>query len=745
MARNVTIKFLGDDRDLNKTTSHASDDLDRFSKRAGAVGGVVAGVTTAALNALGSAARGVTHFMGSAITEAEDAARVSRVTAAVLTSTGNAAKVSAKHVSNLSETLGENAGVDDELVQAGANVMLTFKNVRNEAGKGNKIFDRSQKAALDLSAVLGSDLKGANIQLGKALNDPIKGVTALGRAGVQFTADQKKLIKSLVEGGDILGAQKIILGEVESQVGGAAEANATASQRMAVAWDNFKESIGTAILPAVEAITDWLIKTALPAIESFTDRAIAAFGRWGRQVGDAVQPVIDALRPIAVDAWAQVLDLLDRIGQWARDNSDALTVGAAALGAFATSLALVGGVQKAASGVQSLASAFSSLLPALATNPYTLAAAAIVAIGVGAYVAYKKFKPFRDVVDGIVDVFQNAWPGIAATAVEVWHTITDAITTAINTVRPIVEAVVGFLVSVWQRYGDEVTGILVAVAELFAAVWDRIMQVARIVAAVLAPVFDIIAASWQAALIIISTAVQVFVAFVQQIWALWGDELMRVVQTVWSLIANTIEGVLRVIQGVIQVVTGIISGDWGKAWDGVVNIFSGAWQQIKAIAQTVLAFFGIAWTALTSLITAPFDAAKKGIGAIMDGLAKLTENAFNAVIKVLKGALNDIIDVFNAAIRGYNSIPLAPDIPQIPNVRGAGAPTGGTAGVRSLAAFTTPSLMGTRALTPAAVAAPVATRPIVINMPEGASGHNVINAVRRYEQRNGNTGAGWRR
>jgi hypothetical protein len=65
---------------------------------------------------------------------------------------------------------------------------------------------------------------GAAIQLGKALNDPTQGVSALSRVGVSFTDVQKDMIKKLQESGDMMGAQRIILGELEKQFGGTAEA-----------------------------------------------------------------------------------------------------------------------------------------------------------------------------------------------------------------------------------------------------------------------------------------------------------------------------------------------------------------------------------------------------------------------------------------------------------------------------------------------------------------------------------------
>src|SRR5262249_24601999 len=80
------------------------------------------------------------------------------------------------------------------------------------------------KTMLDMSVALGQDMKTSAVQLGKALNDPIKGVSALQRVGVSFTQAQKAQIKALVESGNTLGAQKIILGELNNEFGGSAEA-----------------------------------------------------------------------------------------------------------------------------------------------------------------------------------------------------------------------------------------------------------------------------------------------------------------------------------------------------------------------------------------------------------------------------------------------------------------------------------------------------------------------------------------
>jgi len=214
------------------------------------------GVMKAALGAavIAGAATAAKDFIGSSIDEAREAQKVGATTEQIIKTTGGAAKITADQVGELATAISLKTGMDDEAIQSGANLLLTFKNVKNEVGEGANIFDRATAAAADLSAAGFGDLNGASKQLGKALNDPLKGMTALSRSGVTFTAEQKEQVKALVATGDILGAQKVILSEVEGQVGGTAAASATAAEKMAVGWGNLQESIGTLLLPVIDQL-----------------------------------------------------------------------------------------------------------------------------------------------------------------------------------------------------------------------------------------------------------------------------------------------------------------------------------------------------------------------------------------------------------------------------------------------------------------------------------------------------------
>lgn len=243
-------------KQVEQGTSKAQGKIAGFAKTAGAaLGGVFV-------------ASKVKDFFGGAVSGAREAIAIDKQTQAVIESTGGAAGVTAGHIDELAGKLQKAQTINDEVTQSGANLILTFTNIKNAAGEGNDIFDQTVELANDMSVALGQDMKSSSIQLGKALNDPVKGVSALQRVGVSFTESQKEQIKTLVESGDTLGAQKLILAELDTQFGGSAAAQADAGKKMSLAWDDFKEVIGRLVVPIVDKLMAGLTKVTEWAAEN---------------------------------------------------------------------------------------------------------------------------------------------------------------------------------------------------------------------------------------------------------------------------------------------------------------------------------------------------------------------------------------------------------------------------------------------------------------------------------------------
>jgi hypothetical protein len=182
---------------------------------------------------------------------------------------GESTQIVSDRLVKLAEKTALNTGVDQNAIKLTQAKLLTFRELAKTAGIVGGAFDRATAAAVDMASAGFGDATSNATQLGKALNDPIKGITALTRSGITFTAEEKKLIATLVQSGQTLQAQEMILKAIEMQVGGTAEATANSSDKMKVAFSLVSEQIGTALLPAFDRIVAFTIEKIIPAIEVF--------------------------------------------------------------------------------------------------------------------------------------------------------------------------------------------------------------------------------------------------------------------------------------------------------------------------------------------------------------------------------------------------------------------------------------------------------------------------------------------
>lgn len=186
--------------------------------------------------------------------------KTSASTTTVIKDTGGAAGVTAKEVEALAQSIFKKTGIDHDQVQASENVILSYRNVRNEVGAGRDVFDRATKAAADFSAATGREMKYAAEALGVALNNPEVGLTRLSRAGIVLTAQQKEQIKSMQEQGNLFGAQDLLLKTLEDRYKGQGEAVGkklpAAFSRAKVAALDLVAAGGKSLAPTLEKIAD---------------------------------------------------------------------------------------------------------------------------------------------------------------------------------------------------------------------------------------------------------------------------------------------------------------------------------------------------------------------------------------------------------------------------------------------------------------------------------------------------------
>jgi hypothetical protein len=277
-----------------------------------------------------------------------------------ITSTGNAANITSESFFAYANELQKVTGTGADQITQGAALLATFKNVRNEVGAGNQVFNRATKAALDLSKKGFGDLSGSNKMLGKALNDPIKGITALGRAGVTFTDEQKATIRTLQESGRTLDAQKIILKEVEDQVGGTAE------------------SFGATTRGKIE-------------------RSKRAFEEMQKTLARALLPVLEGAAA-----------LFQKLSGFIERNEGVAKILIGAVAGLAAGILILNGIMKIAGATMAIVRAAQLALNlAMTMNPIGLIVVAIGLLVAGLIVAYKNSETFRNILDKVFDVVKK--------------------------------------------------------------------------------------------------------------------------------------------------------------------------------------------------------------------------------------------------------------------------------------------------------------------------------------------------
>jgi phage-related holin len=243
-----------------RSLENFSKKADRFAKDAFGFGASAAGIGLAVGAPLVKMAL-------DAEKAASSQARLVQVFRSMGDETGRAAEKAAK----LADSLMFEIAVDDEEIKATMAKLATFENVIKNKTGSMEVFERATRAAFDLQAAGFGDASGNAVQLGKALNDPIKGMTALTRAGVSFTNAEKQKIQTLVATGKLFDAQTFMLSAIEKQVGGVAKATADDSAKMKIAFGEISEKLGTALLPTLAKLTDLVVNKIMPAFNKFVD------------------------------------------------------------------------------------------------------------------------------------------------------------------------------------------------------------------------------------------------------------------------------------------------------------------------------------------------------------------------------------------------------------------------------------------------------------------------------------------
>lgn len=401
---------------------------------------------------------------------------------------------------------------DDEILRKVTANMLTFGNVAGEQ------FARAQRAAVDLATRMGGDLQAATLMVGKALNDPAKGLAALRRVGIQFTAQQQDQIKAMAAAGDAAGAQSLMLAELERQFGGAGKAarDAVPGSDAINKWADLQESIGGFLLDAVAMI------------EPYVNRALDAFNNLDPSMQKIVViggALVGALGPLLLILGPMVSALGAVIG---------------AVGAWASGMSLAAG----------LAGGWGALLA-----PILPVIAGIAAAVGAAYLVWKNW-------DTIGPILAGFWESIKATIGPPLMNLIAAVKDALTALwtgpfGQLLQAVgtkwAEFQGIMLQSLGSAIPGVLEAFGSLITGVFNMAAEALRFIVALLSGDF---AGAWEHAKGFVS-------AFVTGV----GGIISGLGQAVVGYISS-------MVQGIDNWMGGALSRIWSKVKEGIESVKS---------------------------------------------------------------------------------------------------------------------------------------------------------------------------
>ncbi len=167
--------------------------------------------------------------------------------AATIRATGGAAGFTAEQLKEYAASLQRVTTFGDEVLLGGMSKLLTFRMIRGE------VFKRAVEAMTDVAASGFGNIESAAVMLGKALEDPERGMNAMRRIGITVNETERETVKQLMREGDVRGAQVVILKAVENQMHAVARTLAQTDvgrlRQMKNELGDMKEELGKALIP----------------------------------------------------------------------------------------------------------------------------------------------------------------------------------------------------------------------------------------------------------------------------------------------------------------------------------------------------------------------------------------------------------------------------------------------------------------------------------------------------------------
>lgn len=649
-------------------------------------GGIIKNALGGALSFAAGAAGQAIGFLGSQLADSvKDAMAHQQVmdqTAQVVKSTGGAAGMTTNALNDLASSLSHVTKFSDDTIQNGENLLLTF------TGIGKDVFPQTTKTMLDMAQAMGGDTKGAAIMLGKALNDPTTGLSALSRVGVTFNDEQKKLIQTYMAHNEVAKAQGVMLQELQREFGGSAEAaGKTFGGQLQIAqnrMEELKQKIGMALLPMLTQMMGFVSDYAMPILTAFgnwfTSTAVPALQNFGDMLGKAFNSypiqVLVAMTGSLVRQFGFLFDILGGmgrtiLGQFGIDlggigkQAQSLATGAIlTLDDFVTQLSykvrdfakflqganfsgIISGVQQVGGTLNSqFGPAIKNIVSMLQGQfGQSLQFAGGEIKELAHWFQTSLWPAIQQAMPGFLRLAQVLLTTVVPAAIQLRGMIQDLVEHAFRALLPILEKVIPPMIVMAGIIANDV-------AAAIKFLMPYILDAAKAIEVFVSGLIDRLAPIALNVFNTIAAAVKSFSAS----WAIVWPGIAEVLKGVWDMIVGVIKVAWALISGIINIGLDILSGNWSGVWKDIKNTVAGVWDGIKTYIQGALegikGVIDTVWSTVSGKVSQPFKDAWNAIKPIFDNISGAINNIKGMADNVKNGATS-VVNTITSFLPGH--------------------------------------------------------------------------------------------
>jgi phage-related protein len=612
----------------------------------------------------------------------------------VLNSTHGAAGMTRDALLNLASSQAQVTTYSKGANVATENLLLTFTNI------GSKTFPQALTAVNDMSTALGQDTKESAIQLGKALNDPVKGITALSRVGVSFTDQQKNQIAAMEKAGNVAGAQGVILQELQKEFGGSAEAAGKTFGGQLSILKNQLFSVGTSIMsqlmpPLTSFMT--MINAHMPQIQSIVSSVINGISTTFKTLGPIVLAIGQDILKIATNIFPQfssssgnlgktLLDLakggltvVKDILDWIAQHGEVVRLAIVGIGTAVAGLKIASKVLEIKSSIDKLREGISGLnglskIGGILSNIFKLPPQALLIVGIITAIAL------------VATLIITHWGPISNFFKNLWKDVTNVTSSAWNGIKSFFSGLWTWISNFFKQWGTVILAVIapfIGVPLLIIQHWSQIKgQLSSIwngLKAVASSAFNGIKSA-------IMTVITPIVNGVISLFNKLKPGLTNIFNGVKTVISSIWDGIKTIFLGAILLIIDLVTGNftqlatdaksiWTKLgtdlstiwntittavttiFNALITFFTGLWSSITTVASTAWNTF---YTTVTTIIQKVVTDAKtifNGIITFFQGLPSTLETAGSDMFSALKNGISSILSTLGSFVQtGFNAV-----------------------------------------------------------------------------------------